>query len=111
MLAITTTRHKVFFTISGLFGCGGDDYSAYADQVDNTIDRLLEKCRNDNNTLTNLAYCISRDQAYQILFRELPGITAGNPGLRKHAGQAICRRVLFLLHPDRFGFEKFGWIH
>lgn len=109
MLAITSTRHQVFFTVSGLFGCG--DYKSYGNRVDDTIDRLFTKCQNDSATISKLANSNSREEACQILAKQLRSITEGYPWLWKHAGQEICRRVLFLLHPDRFGFETYGWIH
>lgn len=109
MLSLTTPKHQTFVTFPGITGGSNDDFGAYAEEIDRIIDRLLAECRKDDQLPAVLGRCSTRLEACQAIARHLPAVTAGNLGARI-AGD-VCRRVLFLLCPDRFGFEKYGWIH
>ena len=111
MLSLTTPKHRTFVTIPRITGCSSDDFGAYARQIDLTIDRLLEKCQSDSDLLAALDGCSNRAEAYQVISRHLPAATEGFSWLRQNLATDVCRRVLYLLCPDRFGFEKCGWIH
>ena len=111
MLSITTHRHRVLFMIPGLSGSSDSDFSAYGLLVDKTVDALHEKCRVDVALLEQLPLTPTRDEAYRLIAKHLRAVTPDAKWLRDCAGADMCRRVLYLLQPDRFGFEKFGWVH
>lgn len=111
MLSITTKRHQLFITILGLSGSSGDDFSAYGALVDSTVDALHEKCEKDAPLLDKLAAVQSRQDAYQLIGKHLSAVTPDAKWLRECASGDLCRRVLYLLQPDRFGFQTYGWIH
>ncbi len=111
MLSLTTPKHRTFVTIPRITGCSSDDFGAYGRLIDLTIDRLLEKCQSDSELLADLEGCSNRAEAYRVLARHLPAVTEGASWIGQSLGTDVCRRVLFLLRPDRFGFDQYGWIH
>ena len=111
MLSLTTPKHHTFVTIPRITGCSSDDFGAYGRTIDLTIDRLLEKCQSDSDVLAALAGCSNRHEAYLVISRHLPAVTEGASWVGQELGTDVCRRVLYLLCPDRFGFDKYGWIH
>ena len=110
MLAITTKKHALFITVRGFNGDSESHAVSLAREVDLAVDRLLEVCRNDKWLLNHLKGCESRSQAFAHIFLHVRSVTEDQPWIRDCAALDLCRRVLFLLHPDRFGFEKYGWI-
>lgn len=111
MLALTTERHKMFITITGLRGDCRSDFGGLGRELDAAVDRLLSLCQGDKSVREGLILAQSRSDAYQVIARHLKAATPEGKWMRDHAGSSLCSRVLFLMHPDRFGFEKYGWIH
>jgi len=111
MLSLTTKRHRLFFTIPGLSGSSDSDFSGYGVLVDNAVDALHAKCTQDAQLVEQLGAVTSRQDAYQVIAKHLRAVTPDAKWLRDCAGSDLCRRVLYLMHPDRFGFQSFGWIH
>ncbi len=109
MLSLTTKRHHVLVCFPGLMGSYADNFDGYGESVDDAIDRLLAKCQQDDNMQNLLMQCSTRAEAYQQIAKHLKAATPDG-AWRSIAGD-LCRRVLFLLQPNRFGFEKYGWIY
>lgn len=106
-----TDRHELFVTIPGLRSDSPLDVSKYSALIDHAVDELDRLCRGDKALLFALEQTSDRQAAYSQIARYLKCATTEHPWLRAHAGADLCRRVLYLLHPNRFGFETYGWIH
>lgn len=106
MLSLTTSRHHLFVTIGGIYGSSSDDFESYSENIDNLVDVVYAACQEDENIVEDLAACNNRAEAYSVIATHMD-----KDIIKQKIASDICRRVLYLLCPDRFGFEKFGWIH
>lgn len=110
MLSVTTPRHRLLVCIPGVFGESNSQFTYFNQLIDQTVDQFFDAVRNDAELMEQLERSSSRADAYQSIYKHLVAVTTNQKWLRDCAGADLCRRVLFLLYPDRFGFEKFGWI-
>lgn len=112
-LTFKTARHQLFVALPHNVpnDAAGHRVSRYAELIDETVDKLHALCKDDSGLLSELVRVKSRAEAYQLIGKHLKYATSPHPWLRAHAGSDLCRRVLFLLAPERFGFECHGWVH
>ena len=111
MLALTTPKHSLFVTIPGVSGDGNMVVTGIAAEIDEAVDRLFEICRGNSWLMNYLSHCENCSQAYAQIFLHVREATEGRSWVKDCVSLDLCRRVLYLLFPDRFGFEKYGWIH
>lgn len=110
MLAMTTERHKMFITIQGISGRGGECFKAYSVVMDDAVDRLLALCRSDLAVVRALGEAKTRTEGMNVIARHLKAATPDGEWIRECAAADLCRRVLYLMEPKRFKFEVYGWI-
>lgn len=112
MLTMTTQRHKMFVCIPGLSGDSSSSFGGIGEGIDATVDRLLALCRADEDLKAAVDVTMDRMAAMVLIWKHVKAATPDAPWMRaSDIATPMCRRVLYLMHPNRFGFEKYGWIH
>lgn len=112
MLSMTTARHRMFVCIHGISGDSSTSTGGMGEALDAAVDRLLALCQADEGLKRELEEATQAMSAKELIWRHLKEATPEAPWMRSgNIGTSMCSRVLYLMHPNRFGFEKYGWIH
>lgn len=103
-------RHQTFFCFRDE---DQDDLSIdqLGEQFDLVVDQLYALCLADQLVIAALAAATTRLQGYTAMLPLLPSACRGFQWVADSASREVLRRVLYLIHPEKFGFNHTGWIH
>ncbi len=112
MLSMTTQRHRMFVCIPGVSGDSRSSFGGIGEELDAAVDRLLAVCQADGALKAALEATTDSFEAKKLIWQRLNAAPPDAAWMRtSEIVTPMCRRVLYLMHPNRFGFEKYGWIH